>query len=61
VDKEGDRDTGCKGDGEDEPERDGLGDFDGWGEDDAECEGAGEVAATRVGTVWTGIDTLAEG
>ena len=56
-----DEDAGCEGDGEDEPERDGLGDFDGWGEDDAERGGAGEVSATRDGTVWTGVDMLAEG
>ena len=36
MDDEGDRDAGCEGDGEDEPERDGLGDFDGWCEDDVE-------------------------
>jgi len=61
VDDEGDRDAGCEGDGEDEPERDGLGDFDGWCEDDVEREGADEVGTTRDGTVWTGGDTLAEG
>jgi hypothetical protein len=61
VDDEGDGDTGCEGDGEDEPERDGLGDFDGWAEDGVECEAADEVGATRDGTVWTGADTLAEG
>ena len=36
---------------------DGLGDFDGRGEDDVEREGAGEVAATRDGTVWAGVGT----
>jgi hypothetical protein len=34
-----------------------VGDFDGRGEDDVEREGAGEVAAARDGTVWTGVDT----
>ena len=38
------------------PERDGLGDFDGAGEDDGEREGAGEVVTTRDG-VWTGAGT----
>jgi hypothetical protein len=57
VDDEGDREAVCEGDGEGEPERDGVGDFDGRGEDDVEREGAGEVAATRDGTVWPGVDT----
>jgi hypothetical protein len=38
-----------------------LGDFDGRGEEDVEREGAGEVAATRDGIVWTGVGTLAGG
>ena len=49
----------CEGD--DEPEGDGLGDFDGRGEDDVEREDVGEVAATRDGTVWTGVGTWAGG
>ena len=60
MDDEGDGDAVCEGDGEGEPERDGLGDFDGRGED-VEREGAGEVAATRDGTVWTGVGTEAGG
>ena len=43
-----------------EPDRDGLGDFDGCGEDDLEREGVGEVA-TRGGTVRVGVGTSAEG
>ena len=46
-----------RSDGEGEPERDGVDDFDGRGEDDVEREDAGEVAATRDGTVWTGVGT----
>jgi hypothetical protein len=38
-----------------------LDDFDGWDKDDVEREDAGEIAATRDGTVWTGVSTLAEG
>jgi hypothetical protein len=57
VDDEGDREAVCEGDGEGEPERDGVGDFDGRDED----EGAGEVAATRDGTVWPRVGTEAEG
>jgi hypothetical protein len=51
VDDEGDGDAVCE-DGEGEP--DGLADFDDRAEDDAEREGAGEVAATRDGTAWVG-------
>ena len=51
VDDEGDGDAVCDGDDAGE---DGLADFDGRAEDDAEREGAGEVAATRDGTAWVG-------
>jgi hypothetical protein len=51
VDDEGDGDAVCEGDGEGEPERDALGDFDLSG------EGAGEVATMRGGLVWTGVGT----
>jgi len=56
-----DGDDVCEGDGDGEPERGGLGDFDGRGEEDVEREGAGEVAATCDGIVWTGAGTLAGG
>ena len=55
MDDEGDGDAVCDGDDEGEP--DGLADFDGRAEDDVEREGAGEVADTRDGTVWTGVGT----
>jgi hypothetical protein len=61
VDDEGDGDAVCEGDGEDEPERVGVGDLDGRGEDGDEREGGGDVAATRDGTVWTGAGALAGG
>ena len=61
MDDEGDGDAVCEGDGEGEPERDGLGVFDGRAEDDVECEGASVVAAMRDGTVRTGVDTWVEG
>jgi hypothetical protein len=54
-----DEDAVCEGEGE--PERDGLGDFDGRGEDDVEREGAGEVAGPRDGTAWTGVGREARG
>jgi len=47
--------------GEDEPERGGLGESDGRGEDDAECDGAREVAPAGDGTVWTAVGTEARG
>lgn len=59
MNAEGDGDAVCESDGEGEPERDGLGDFDGRAEDDAEPDGVGGVMATRDGTVWT--CTLNEG
>ena len=61
MDDEGDGDAVCEGDDEGEPVRDGVGDFDGRGEDDVERGGAGEVAATREGIAWPGVDTWAEG
>jgi hypothetical protein len=51
----GDGDAVCEGDGEGEPERDGADDLGGRDEEDVERKGAGEVAATRDGTVWTGL------
>jgi hypothetical protein len=53
----GDWDAVCEGDGEGEPERDGVGDFDGRDEDNVEREGAGEVAAPGDGADWTGVGT----
>jgi hypothetical protein len=49
VDDEGDGAAVCEGDGE--PERDGVGDFDGLVEDDVDREDADEVAVKRDGTV----------
>ncbi len=60
MDDEGDGDAGCEGDDEGEPDCDGLGDFEGRA-DDVEREGAGELAATREGTVWTWVGTEAGG
>jgi hypothetical protein len=54
VDDEGDGDAVREGDGE--PELGGLGDFDGRGED-AEREGASEVAGTCDGAVLTEVGT----
>ena len=57
MDDEGDGDAGCEGDVESEPDR-GLGDFEGRAAD-VEREDAGELAATREGTVWTWVGTEA--
>ena len=57
MDDEGGGDAVCEGEGE--PKRDGLGDFDDSGEDEVEREGAGEVATMCGGLVWTGVGTWA--
>lgn len=61
MDDDEDGDAVCEGDGEEDPARDGLGDFEGWGGDDVEREGADEVAATCDGTARTEVGTTAEG